>query len=56
MIRNKELVIPDAVQHEMLLRWSGTQLVDVGPGPALQHFVPQSIRGDGEKKSGEIAK
>ncbi len=50
--RNEESVIPDAVQHEMLPRWSGTQKRDVGPGPALQHFVPQSIRGDGENKLG----
>jgi hypothetical protein len=44
-------VIPDAMQHEMLLRWSGTQMSDLGPGPALQHFVPQSIRGDENRKA-----
>ncbi len=39
-------VMPDAVQHEMLLCWSGIHMWDIGPGPALHHFVLQSIRGD----------
>lgn len=26
--------MPDAVQHEMLLCWSGIHMWDIGPGPA----------------------
>jgi hypothetical protein len=32
--------------NSLLLCWSGIQMLDVGPGPALQDFVPQGIRGD----------
>lgn len=38
--------MPDAVQHVMLLRWSGIQMLDLGTGPAMRHFVPQCIRCD----------